>query len=285
MTATQVQMLDTATCPDQTVLDDVLAKGYALAAYIGGAGSAGSGWTPEVVATLRNGWLPVYVPAQTVDASTGTEAAADCLSILESYDHADAVALDLEAGTVEAAPEYWAQFAADFKSHLDASGHKLVQYTSLAQVDVFAKSDNPPDAIWCANWITSGVDDVDCHKIPGLPDVWWCSPGQRAWQYAGNVSLDGWNWDLSAIDSELVTVPESAAARPVPNPTASTYTVEPGNTLWGIAANLTKEGRETTSAELYALNADNLDAQARRHGYPNSRNGALIWPGTLLVLP
>ncbi|MHB1701317.1 MAG: LysM peptidoglycan-binding domain-containing protein [Acidobacteriaceae bacterium] len=286
MTTTQLQMLDTATCPDQTVLDDVLAKGYAIAVYIGGPGSAGSGWTPDIADKLRNGFLPIYVPLQTMDVATGTEAADECLSLLEAYGRADAVALDLESSTVAGGPAYWAQFASDFKTRLDASGYRTVLYTSLSEVDVFAKSDNPPDAIWAADWVTNQPDSsADSHAIPGLPNVWWSAQGQRAWQYANSVNLDGWNWDISVIDSELVTLPESAAAVPTPTTQVSTYTVEPGNTLWGIAANLSKEGREVTPPELYAANAEALDAEARRHGYPNSRNGALIWPGTVLNIP
>jgi len=60
------------------------------------------------------------------------------------------------------------------------------------------------------------------------------------------------------------------------------YTVEVGDTLWGIAQ--LKLGDGLRWSEIYAENADIIEEAARRRGRQSSENGRWIWPGTVLSI-
>ena len=286
-------MLDTAACPDKTVIDLAVEQNYALAVYIGGAGSAGSGYTPEVTKEMWSGFFPVYVPAQDQTANAITDAN-EAVGIVETYG-ADCFAIDLEEGTVTANETFWADYVSAFVPICHASGKRLALYTSQSCLSVFAECANPPDAIWVGKWIgTDIISGLDPHKIPGTSNALWLSPGQRAWQYSHAYDFNGDTFDVSVIDSELLTFPvvppEPAPAVDVPtpepstsvspdptNPVAQTYTVQYGDTLWSLAQ---KFG--IPEQTLYDNNKDVIEAAAVHNGYQDSRNGALIWPGEVL---
>ncbi len=289
------QLLDTATCPDASILAQVTGS-HAVAVYIGGAGSAGHGWSPGVVDSLESGWVPIYVPAQSVTANAHDQAlldAADCKALLDTYPPSASVAFDIEASTVAAAPAYWEGYVASFVAAMQGYGHRAVLYTSLSQVERFASVDPPPPSVWVAYWVAQGEDEaLNPYAIPGLPDNEWDQPGQRAWQYANNVQISGWNWDISVVDPVLVSaVPTPAPAEPTGSSTLTVQpepstpepvevAIQPGDTLWALA-----EKFHTDTTALYAANAAALDAAARAHGYPDSRQGALIWPGEVIKVP
>ena len=72
---------------------------------------------------------------------------------------------------------------------------------------------------------------------------------------------------------------------PVEEQTLSTrtHTVVRGDTLTGIARQFYGDGRR--HGEIYAANADAIEAEARRRGMRSSSNGHWIFPGTVLVIP
>lgn len=66
-------------------------------------------------------------------------------------------------------------------------------------------------------------------------------------------------------------------------PAESTYTVVKGDNLWDIAK--IKLGDGLRMGEIYQLNRDTIEAEAKRHGLASSSNGRWIYPGTVLKLP
>ena len=64
---------------------------------------------------------------------------------------------------------------------------------------------------------------------------------------------------------------------------AESHTIKSGETLIYIAkAELQDSGRWK---ELYQLNKEVIESAAKAHGQSGSRNGSLIYPGTVLQLP
>ena len=62
-----------------------------------------------------------------------------------------------------------------------------------------------------------------------------------------------------------------------------TYTVESGDTLWGIAYSYYGSGIRYT--EIYDANADTIETTAQEHGFDSSDGGHWIWPGEELIIP
>lgn len=66
-------------------------------------------------------------------------------------------------------------------------------------------------------------------------------------------------------------------------PVETSYTVVQGDNLWDIAK--TKLGDGTRMDDIYRLNQDTIEAEAKKHGLASSSNGHWIYPGTVLNLP
>jgi len=81
-----------------------------------------------------------------------------------------------------------------------------------------------------------------------------------------------------------LTPPSGSQSQPEPSPTPTpqqrTYTVQSGDTLWGIAQRF-----GVPEPELLAANLERLDAYARSLGFSSSLNGNRIWPGETIVIP
>lgn len=61
------------------------------------------------------------------------------------------------------------------------------------------------------------------------------------------------------------------------------YTIKNGDTLWGIALKHLKNG--SRGSEIYKLNKEVIEAEAKKRGKSSSENGKWIWAGTSLLLP
>ena len=66
-------------------------------------------------------------------------------------------------------------------------------------------------------------------------------------------------------------------------PIETTYTVVQGDNLWDIAK--IKLGDGLRMDDIYQLNRDTIEAEARKHGLASSSNGKWIYPGMVLKLP
>lgn len=66
-------------------------------------------------------------------------------------------------------------------------------------------------------------------------------------------------------------------------PSAKSYTVVSGDSLWAIAKKQLGSGARYT--EIYNLNSSVIESTAKSHGRASSSNGHWIYPGTVLTLP
>ena len=94
-----------------------------------------------------------------------------------------------------------------------------------------------------------------------------------------------WLWEYQPALARQDYVRQIAAIMGDPNPAPApasrerTYTVQPGDTLEGIADKL---GLPHWRTAIYNLNRDAIEATARAHGQPDSHLGDLIYPGEIL---
>ena len=61
------------------------------------------------------------------------------------------------------------------------------------------------------------------------------------------------------------------------------YTIQSGDTLWGIAKKFYGDGSKHTT--IYNANKTVIENKAKSHGEKSSSNGILIYPGTKLTIP
>jgi hypothetical protein len=92
--------------------------------------------------------------------------------------------------------------------------------------------------------------------------------------------------DLVVVTTKNASAPSRSSASSSGSGSGSggkTHPVKSGECLWDIAqAELDKGSRWK---EIYNKNKDVIEKEAQRRGKPNSNNGSLIFPGTVLSLP
>lgn len=311
---TDYQILDRATAPtDALQIAQDNSVGWAI--YIGGPGMSPAEidtWAavaPELSVVPR---LWVYGGGQTDWSQLAGEVeAADavirCASRFEIPKGAT-IFLDVEAGParqdlagVIAKVEGWV-------STIRSAGYRAGVYSAPDILTALATANPVPDAVWVGSWIVHGIDDsLSAANVTGLESGLWDGPGQRAWQYAGAFAdvpciIDGIGVDVSVAQEGVLTLahldtvatPEAPStppaapsqtatvAEPAPEPAApTTYVVQPGDTLSGIAAKL----HLSSWQQLYTANVATIEAAAHGRGFADSGGGHLIFPGTVLRIP
>ena len=96
-----------------------------------------------------------------------------------------------------------------------------------------------------------------------------------------SISYDGTVQTSQA--AQTTQAAQAAGEQGVSGSSGQTYTVAAGDTLWAIAKRYYGNGARYT--EIYAANAEQIEATARGHGKASSNNGHWIWPGEVLTIP
>jgi hypothetical protein len=255
--------------------------------YMGGPESGGSGWTPSLLKQYEAqgithfllsyvGWQSGHVSQLTV--SQGEHDGAEACQLAAQFGFAAAgtpVCLDVEKRTYDAAPAAALDYAGAWCQAVRSHGFRAGVYSNPEVLIPLHQRADKPDWVWIASWITHTANsDADPHHAAGVADHLWPAAGQRAWQYAGAFSggtctVRGLPVDIDVADSGVLAT--SGAIVTGRHPGLHTYTVQPGDTLSGIAAKFhTPGGWEA----IYRINRDVIG--------PNPN---LISPGQILKLP
>src|ERR1700722_4370188 len=285
--------LDTSGAPDPDVAKKMLGDigGTWWNVYIGGPESGGSGWTPDLIRLYEDRgishFLLSYVGRQSghvsrLTVSQGEQDGAEACQLAEGFGFAAAgtpVCLALEGRTYDAAPAASLDYAGGWCQAVRSHGFRAGVYSNPRALIPLHQRASRPAWGWVASWVKHTSDSsADPHKASGLTDDLWPEAGQRAWQYAGTFgdgtcSIRGLPVDIDVADSGVLA---TSVAGPGPGPhegpgDQQTYTVQPGDTLSGIAAKLHTPGGW---GAIFALNQDVIGP-----------NPDLISPGEVLKLP
>jgi Domain of unknown function (DUF1906) len=169
--------------------------------YIGGACSAGSGWTKSVLTMLNSGegWLfmPIWVGQQapsicgrdTLTATQGTTDGQATAAMMATFGWAPdldiPVVLDLEAGTWTYSTTGSQAYAGAWRDAVRAAGYLAYIYSSTTAINALDTAGVTFDGAWPAVWDYTAFKDVAPSDLTSL-DAY--AGTTRAWQYAGNVT-------------------------------------------------------------------------------------------------
>jgi len=190
--------------------------------YIGGACSAGSGWTKSVVTSLyaTTGWkfMPIWVGQQatsicshaTLTAAQGTSDGQATAAMMATYSWAPQLAipvvLDLEGGTYTANPTTARAYATAWRDAVRSAGYLAYLYSSPTAINAFDDAGVTFDGVWPADWYYTAFKPTA--QPSDLTQLGTRYPGTtRAWQYAGNVTTASAG-HVDADVSDLLLAPE-----------------------------------------------------------------------------
>jgi hypothetical protein len=172
--------------------------------YIGGACSAGSGWTKSRVTAIANAvhwtFMPIYVGQQsaaicgahTLTTARGTSDGQDAANIMSTFGwdpHKQIpVSLDLEGGTYLADPAGSTNYVKGWVNAVHAAGYLAYVYSSPAAVNHFGAGLGI-DGVWIASYFYSGFANVTPADLSQIGSLF--SNHNRAWQYAGDIPIAG----------------------------------------------------------------------------------------------
>lgn len=185
--------------------------------YIGGACSAGSGWSKSVLTALNanTGWrfMPIWVGQQstsicshaTMTAAQGTTDGQATAAMMSTYGWGPnldiPVVLDLEAGAYTSNPTASRAYATAWRDAVRAAGYLAYLYSSPTAINAYDDAGVAFDGVWPADWYYTAFKSTA--KPSDLTQLGTHYPGQtRAWQYAGNVttaSAGGVDADVSDL--------------------------------------------------------------------------------------
>jgi hypothetical protein len=187
--------------------------------YIGGACSAGAGWTKSRVTALANAvhwtFMPIYVGQQssgicgahTLTTARGNADGVDAANIMGTFGwdpHKKIpVALDVEGGAYNADPAGATNYVHGWVQAVHDAGYLAYVYSSSAAINHFG-SGLGIDGVWVASYFYSGFASVTPADLSQIGSLF--SNHNRAWQYAGDVPIPG----IGGIDcntSDLLLAP------------------------------------------------------------------------------
>ena len=201
--APALQGLDRAAAPPaataKTMLDIIEGRWWNV--YIGGPYTGGKGWSPEVlkdyVAHGIDRFMLTYVGQQaggpfktgTLTAEQGRRDARDALAIAKRYGYTGdfPLCLDIEMSTFNFSPSKTTSYAKAWCAAVRKAGARPGIYANPAPLEAMAKAKVPAEFVWVASWVSTTAGPHDPHEVKSFPDNLWSGPGQRAWQYAGQI--------------------------------------------------------------------------------------------------
>jgi hypothetical protein len=188
--------------------------------YIGGACSAGSGWTRAKVKELHaaTNWqfMPIWVGHQsssicshhTLTAAQGTTDGKATVAKMKAYGWAAnrsiPVALDVEGGTFNASNTGSNAYVKAWTKEVHAAGYLAYVYSSPYGLNYFHDHGTNIDGAWVASWFWSGFHDAKPNDLDQLGNRYQAK--NRAWQYAGDFAVSGVG-TIDANVSELALAP------------------------------------------------------------------------------
>lgn len=92
-------------------------------------------------------------------------------------------------------------------------------------------------------------------------------------------------YEVAFVEARDIVITTSKVKTPPkrPAPTANTYTIKSGDTLWNIAVKF--YGTGTKWETIYKTNKAIIESTAKKHGKSSSNNGWWIFPGVTLTIP
>jgi hypothetical protein len=201
-------MIDCASPPPIATAKKWRERGFeVLNVYVGGPGATEI-WPDDTTPFRDLGFrlTATYVPEQGARLlPAGGDAAGDALACLEAHGMAGCPLFgDVEEASYEANTDGARTWARTFVGRL--AGHHRGPYGPPAMLGQLGDLEHDARAtIWAASWLEdSGIlppAQTSTARIPGLSDGLF--RGRRAWQYAGDIDLDGHLVDLSVIDATV----------------------------------------------------------------------------------
>jgi hypothetical protein len=189
-------------------------------AYIGGACSAGSGWTKARLEAIHKAttwqFMPIWVGQQSpaiCGAHTlsyargeidGREAAARMAALGWKPDRDIPVALDVEAGTYEHSHSASTAYVHGWVHTVHAHGYRAYVYSSPSGIAHFHDAKLAIDGAWVASFFFSGFRSVTPSGLHQIGSRF--SHHNRAWQYAGDFRVSGVG-EVDASTSDLLLAP------------------------------------------------------------------------------
>ena len=137
---------------------------------------------------------------------------------------------------------------------------KMSDYDSIRAALVSGSYEDVVNAIDASPWGTKNVASITIDQ----------ATAEQGLAIASADELPG----IPAIPGEPPEVPPAA-------PVSIKYTIQPGDTLSGIAERFHVADWQT----IYEANAELLNAVARARGFADAAGGNLIWPGTTIQIP
>lgn len=224
-----IQGFDANAFPDlaqATPLLDALGAGSYASSYIGGPGHSATNQpiTPQLVRDYVGAghpFLPIFV-LQVKGFANPSADVDSCVALLEEFGFPSGsrVLLDLEPET-GSDPAVAGSYGAAVVSGLQAAGYVPGMYAQIAQL-MYVATVHAPYFVVFPSWfqapgqggIVQGIDPY--HPTVSAPPLdAWNQPGQRGWQYAGNVTINGLLVDLDVIDSAIPNTSLTPLAAPV----------------------------------------------------------------------
>ena len=190
--------------------------------YIGGACSAGSGWTKAQVTPLHTAaawkFMPVYVGQQSasicgahdLSATRGHTDGLDAVARMQAFGWAAhrsiPVALDLEANSYTSSPAGSQAYVRAWRDAVRGAGYLAYVYSNPTGINGLYDAGVKLDGAWPASWFyTSFHAGLKAEDLTQLGTRY--TQKNRAWQFAGDFAVSG----AGSVDGnvcDLVLAPE-----------------------------------------------------------------------------